>query len=131
MTDWSKPIQVASVQTLQRRGMPEVDLAIVDEAHVRNQWLEKQFGSEDWGKKPVIGLSATPWSKGLGLIYEELIASITMRGLIEQGRLLNFRVFAPANPDLSGVSVTGGHSNGTPLGAQMHGSALTADSVTN
>src|SRR3546814_19789472 len=35
MTDWSKPIQVASVQTLQRRGMPEVDLAIVDEAHVR------------------------------------------------------------------------------------------------
>src|SRR3546814_2222 len=87
MTDWSKPIQVASVQTLQRRGMPEVDLAIVDEAHVRNQWLEKQFGSEDWGKKPVIGLSATPWSKGLGLIYDELIAPITMRGLIEQGRL--------------------------------------------
>src|SRR3546814_5013289 len=68
MTDWSKPIQVASVQTLQRRGMPEVDLAIVDEAHVRNQWLEKQFGSADWGKKPVIGLSATPWSKGLGQI---------------------------------------------------------------
>src|SRR3546814_5140876 len=77
--------------------MPEVDLAIVDEAHVRNQWLEKQFGSEDWGKKPVIGLSATPWSKGLGLIYDELIAPITMRGLIEQGRLLNFRVFAPAH----------------------------------
>src|SRR3546814_20432332 len=46
-------------------GNAEVDLAIVDEAHVRNQWLEKQFGSEDWGKKPVIGLSATPWSKGL------------------------------------------------------------------
>src|SRR3546814_4920672 len=61
MTDWSKPIQVASVQTLQRRGMPEVDLAIVAEAHVRNQWLEKQFGSEDWGKEPVIGLSATSW----------------------------------------------------------------------
>src|SRR3546814_6594922 len=76
MTDWSKPMQVASVQTLQRRGMPEVDLAIVDEAHVRNQWLEKQFGSGDWGKKPVIGLSATPWSKGLGLIYDELIAPI-------------------------------------------------------
>src|SRR3546814_1762368 len=100
MTDCSKPIQVASVQTLQRRGMPEVDLAIVAEAHVRNQWLEQQFGSEDWGKKPVIGLSATPSSKGLGLIYDALLAPITMRGLIAQGRLLTFRVFAPAHPDL-------------------------------
>src|SRR3546814_117379 len=100
------------------------------EAHVRNQWLEKQFGSEDWGKKPVIGLSATPWSKGLGLIYDELIAPITMRGLIEQGRLLNFRVFAPAHPDLSGVSVTGGDYNGKQLGDKMNDNALVADIVT-
>src|SRR3546814_13982510 len=106
MTGWSKPSQVASGQTLQRRGMPEVGLAIVDEPHVLNQWLEKQFGSEDRGKKPVIVLSATPWSKGLGLIYDALIAPITMRGLIEQGRLLNFRVFAQAHPDLSGAFVT-------------------------
>src|SRR3546814_15076964 len=52
MNDWSKPIQVASVQTLQRRGMPEVDLAIFDEANVRIPWLEMQFGFEDWRKKP-------------------------------------------------------------------------------
>ena len=129
MTDWSKPIQVASVQTLQRRGMPDVDLAIVDEAHVRNQWLERQFASEDWGNKPVIGLSATPWSKGLGLVYDELIAPITMRGLIEQGRLLNFRVFAPAHPDLSGVATTGGDYNGKQLGDKMNDNALVADIV--
>src|SRR3546814_18986032 len=116
MTDWSKPIQVASVQTLQRRGMPEVDLAIVDEAHVRNQWLEKQFGSEDWGKKPVIGLSATPWSKGLGLIYEELIETINMRCLIEHGRMLNFRVFVLARPAFSCVSVKIGREVGREMG---------------
>src|SRR3546814_16569395 len=87
--------------------MPAVDLAIVDEAHVRNQWLEKQFGSEDWGKQPVIGLSATPWRTGLGLIYDELIEPITMRGLIEQGRLPNLRVFALAHPALYVVSVPG------------------------
>src|SRR3546814_19905380 len=97
MTDWSKPIQVASVPTLQRRGMPEDDLAIVDEAHVRTQWLEKQFGSEGWGKTPVIDLSATPWSKGLGLIYDELIASLTMRVLIEQRRRVKFREIGKAS----------------------------------
>src|SRR3546814_20313233 len=71
-----------------------------------------------------------PWSKGLGLIYDELIAPITMRGLIEQGRLLNFRVFAPAHPDLSGVSVTGGDYNGKQLGDKMNDNALVADIVT-
>src|SRR3546814_2967557 len=77
-----------------------------------------------------MGLSATPWIKGLGLIYDELIAPITMRGLIEQGRLLNFRVFAPAHPDLSGVSVTGGDYNGKQLGDKMNDNALVADIVT-
>src|SRR3546814_2303344 len=59
-----------------------------------------------------------------------LIAPITMRGLNEQGRLLNFRVFAPAHPDLSGVSVTGGDYNGKQLGDKMNDNALVADIVT-
>src|SRR5271169_4552678 len=33
MTDWSKPVQVASVQTLQRRQIPGFDVAIIDECH--------------------------------------------------------------------------------------------------
>ena len=32
-TDWSRPVQVASVQTLQRRGYPDADVVIIDEAH--------------------------------------------------------------------------------------------------
>lgn len=129
MTDWSKPVQVASVQTLQRRGMPDVDMAIVDEAHVRNQWLEDQFSGEKWAKRPVIGLSATPWSKGLGLIYDDLIEPITMRQLIDKGMLLDFRVFAPSHPDLNGVAVTGGDYNGKQLGDRMANSGLIADIV--
>lgn len=130
LTDWSKPIQVASVQTLQRRGLPEnIDLAFVDEAHVRNQWLEKQFASDAWGDKPVIGLSATPWAKGLGLIFDDLIAPTSMRDLIDQGRLLDFRVFAPAHPDLSNVATTAGDYNGKQLGDTMAGDVLVADIV--
>lgn len=129
MTDWSKPVQVASVQTLQRRGMPDADMAIVDEAHVRNQWLEEQFSGEKWSNRPVIGLSATPWSKGLGLVYDDLIAPITMRQLIDRGMLLDFRVFAPSHPDLSGVQVTGGDYNGKQLGDRMANAGLIADIV--
>jgi len=129
MTNWGMPIQVASVQTLQRRGMPNMDLAIIDEAHVRNQWLEKQLTSGEWAQRPVIGLSATPWSKGLGLFYDDLIAPISMKDLIEQGRLLDFRVYAPAHPDLSGVQTTGGDYNGKQLGDRMAGEGLVADIV--
>src|SRR6185437_2966200 len=34
MTDWSKPGQVASVQTLQRRTIPMSDLVLIDECHI-------------------------------------------------------------------------------------------------
>lgn len=129
MTDWSRPIQIASVQTLQRRGMPDADLAIIDEAHVRNQWLETQIGSGEWANRPVIGLSATPWAKGLGLVFDDLIAPVSMKDLIREGRLLEFRVFAPAHPDLSGVQVTGGDYNGKQLGDRMAGDGLVADIV--
>src|ERR1700731_3341877 len=37
MTDWSRPVQVASVQTLQRRPIPEADLVLIDECH---RWFE-------------------------------------------------------------------------------------------
>ena len=37
MTDSSKPVQVASVQTLSRRKLPDADLVIVDEAHRAQQ----------------------------------------------------------------------------------------------
>ena len=37
MTDWSRPVQVASVQTLQRRPIPEADVVIIDECH---RWFD-------------------------------------------------------------------------------------------
>ncbi len=37
MTDASKPVQVASIQTLQRRAIPPFDIVVVDEAH---RWFE-------------------------------------------------------------------------------------------
>jgi len=54
----------------------------------------------DWRDVPFIGLSATPWTKGLGSYYEKLIIAASTEKLIDAGILSNFKVFAPAHPDL-------------------------------
>lgn len=134
MQDWSKPVQVASVQTLQRRGMPEgVTLVIVDECHRQNAWLHNLMASEDYANVLFIGLSATPWSKGLGNVFDDLIIPVTMQELIDAGYLSPFRVFAAAHPDLSGVKVTntahGRDYDSNQLAETMSDGGLVADIV--
>jgi superfamily II DNA or RNA helicase len=129
MTDWSKPVQVASVQTLQKRGMPEADLVIVDEAHCVSQWLVGTMASPEWCEVPFIGLSATPWTKGLGHIYTDLLRPVSMQELIDLGFLAPFRVFAASHPDLTGVKTTAGDYNQDQLGGVMAKAELVADVV--
>lgn len=128
MCDYSKPVQVASIQTLQARGVPLVDFVIVDEAHkmftVIGKWMQ------DEPETPFIGLSATPWAKGLGKFYDDLIVGCTMRQLIDEGYLSDYRVFAPSHPDLSGVKTTAGDYNQRDLGEVMNDRLLVADVVT-
>ena len=52
-----------------------------------------------------IGLSATPWARGMADFWEELIVVETIQGLIDKGVLSPFKTFCPAvRPDLSRVS---------------------------
>ena len=37
MTDATQPVQVASIQTLQRRRLPQADIVLIDEAH---RWFD-------------------------------------------------------------------------------------------
>lgn len=107
MTDWSRPIQVASVQTLQHRWkeqkMPAADIVLVDEVHRRFDLFSKWIVDPKWLKIPFIGFSATPWSKGLGVLYERLLVANTIGRLIAEKVLVPFRTFAPDTPDLTGV----------------------------
>ena len=125
MTAPERPVQVASVQSLARRSFPATDLVIVDEAHRRfeivKSWMGKRPGL------PFIGLSATPWARGLGQDYDDLIVAATTAELIEAGYLSRFRVFAPSHPDLSGVrTVAGDYHEGELSGAMQ---PLTGDVV--
>jgi superfamily II DNA or RNA helicase len=130
MQDWSKSIQVASVQTLQRRGtMPQAGLVIVDEAHDQNEWLKEIMASPEWANVPFMGLSATPWSRGLGHVYDDLLIPVTMQELIDEGLLSPFRVYAAAHPDLTGVTVARGDYAEGQLSGVMQDGSLVADIV--
>lgn len=101
------PVQVASVDTLARRGLPEKPgLAIIDEAHLRSVAVERM--AADWPDLHMVGLSATPWAKGMGRLWQDLQIPITMQELVDQGYLSQFVVYAPDVPDLSGVKTLAG-----------------------
>lgn len=108
------PVLVCSIQTVAKRGLPDVDVVVVDEAH-------GVAGSTDYramvfanNALPVIGLSATPFSKGLGNSYQELggqplfqhiVKAATIRELIDLDFLVDCDIYAPSEPDLSGVGM--------------------------
>jgi DNA repair protein RadD len=129
LTDWARPVQIASVQTLmRRRQMPPVDMVIIDEVH---QWFDKyeQWLNGPWKHIPVIGLTATPWTKGLGKNFDSLIVGARVGELIDAGYLSKFRIFAPASPDLTGVRTLAGDYREDDLAKVMNEARLVADVV--
>jgi DNA repair protein RadD len=60
LTNYSRPIQVASVQTLMRRLIPEADEIILDECHRWFRWYPKILGAPAFADIPIIGITATP-----------------------------------------------------------------------
>lgn len=87
-TDYRKPIQVATIQSLRPRldymlNHHKPHLVLIDEAHVIH---EAHIELITWcrrNKVPVIGLSATPWRRGLGRIFDRLINCISLSELTD------------------------------------------------
>jgi DNA repair protein RadD len=126
-TDRDQPVQVCSVQTVARRKRPNVDLVLVDEAH---QMHKEIFGwMKDAPGVPFIGLSATPWARGLGKYYDDLIIAATTADLIREGYLSPFLAFAPSEPDLAGVRTVGGDFHEAELADAMDRPKLVGDTV--
>ncbi len=127
LTDYSKRIQVASIQTLRRRTPPHFDLCIIDEAHSLHEAHRKLF--VEFTKARFIGLSATPWAKGMGLWFDDLIQPASIFELTELGYVARLAAYAPSHPDLSGVSIQAGDYQEEQLSKVMRGEKLVADIV--
>jgi DNA repair protein RadD len=104
----SARVQIASAQTLIRRELPQVDGVIVDEVHLRFDKIEQWIISPEGAGIIFIGLSATPWARGMAQIWDDLIKPVSIQELIDDGHLCRFRVFVEAAPDMSGVRTLGG-----------------------
>jgi superfamily II DNA or RNA helicase len=119
-------LQIASAQTIQKRGFwPKVDVLVVDEAHTQMKvWTE--FAMET--KAAVIGLSATPFSKGLGKIFSNLINATTMHDLTTSGVLVPMRMFSCKKADMAGAATAGGEW--TDRAAEERGMDIIGDVVT-
>lgn len=95
-------IQVCSVQTLAKRNWPESQVDIFDEAHVLHKTHKARIKDS---AAVILGLTATPFTKGLANYFDAVINVTTTRALMNEGWLSTYRIFSCAEPDMAGVSV--------------------------
>lgn len=115
-------VLICSIQTLANRGFPDADFIVIDEAHFCAASKTYLAMIEHYKDKPIVALSATPFSKGLGkthewgTLFEDLVVATTIRNLIDQGFLVDADIYAPDKPDLTGVRTMAGDYNEKDLG---------------
>lgn len=94
LTDPLASLQIASIQTLIKRNLPDIDLIIIDEVHREWDGFNESLDGP-WKDKIAIGMTATPWSKGLGLRWTKLIVAATIPQLISHGLLTPTVLYVP------------------------------------
>lgn len=120
----SLPFQIASAQTLARRSWPDADLIIIDESHTQlKAWTEHIVRC----RAAVIGLSATPFSSGLGKLFSNLVNATTMRELTDAGVLVPMRILSCTKVNMNGAATAGGEWTGRA--AQERGMEIVGDVV--
>jgi DNA repair protein RadD len=93
-------IQVCSAQTLEKRGsFPGLKLLVVDEAHsTRAKTREFIENNKD---VMVVGLSASPFAKGLASLYTAVVGATTTERLVQAGNLAPLKVFIAKEIDVA------------------------------
>ena len=119
-------IQVCMAQTLEKKGeFPAMDLLIVDECHnTRKQTVDFIKNNP---QVEVIGLSASPFTKGLGSIYSNVVNAGTTEMLVGIGKLAPLRVFVAKQIDMTGAKKVAGEWSEAEAGRR--GIELTGDIV--
>lgn len=126
-------VQVASIQTIARRikDLPPPNLIVFDETH--------HIGAATWDHlfhafpaAKILGLTATPWrldGQGLGRWFGTMVEGPTTAELIAEGSLSEYRLFAPATPDLSGVATAAGDYQRGALAKAMDKPQIVGDAI--
>ena len=100
-------LQVCSAQTLEARGdFPKIDLLIVDEAHITRKQTS-EFIKNNPGVR-IVGLTATPFTKGLGELYSNVVCGATNGWLVDNRWLTPLRVYIAKEIDMTGAKKIAG-----------------------
>lgn len=99
--------QVCSAQTLEKTRGFKADggLIFIDEAHSTRDYIIELIKSTT---SRVIGLTATPFTKGLADAYTNVVNVTTTNQLIAQNFLTPVRAFACVEPDMDGARIVAG-----------------------
>lgn len=91
-------VQVCSIQTLARRSLPrDPGLIVYDECHCQYQaTLDYMARYPDAIK---VGLTATPFTKGMGRHWDGMVNVIPTRKLIDGGHLVQPHMFVAKSPE--------------------------------
>ena len=105
--DKNERLQVCSAQTMERRnGFPDIDLLIVDECHIARKQTSDFI--RDNPQVKVIGLTATPFTKGLNELYTNVVNGATTNWLVENKWLTPLKVFIAKEIDMKGAKKVAG-----------------------
>jgi superfamily II DNA or RNA helicase len=108
-----------------RDGFPKIDLLIVDEAHTQRQSTTDFIKNHPDIK--VVGLSGSPFTKGLGQTYSKVATAITIDQLATTGWLISPRVFIAKEIDMTGAKKIAGEWSATE--STKRGIQITGDIV--
>lgn len=120
-------VQLGSIQTLSRRKQRDYDLIIIDEVHTFFKAHEKIINHNK--DSFIIGLSATPFTAGLGKYFHKHIEPVPMRQLIDEKYLCDFEIYGPDTIDLSKVRTVAGDYREDDLSIAADKPQLVADVV--
>lgn len=126
--DINKLLQVCSAQTLERRDwIPELDLLIVDECHITREQTSEFIKNNP--EVRVIGLTATPFTKGLGSLYTNVVNGSTTDWLVQNKWLCPLKVYISKEIDMTGAKKVAGEysaDDATERGIKISGDIVEA-----
>ena len=120
-------LQVCSAQTLANRKLPrDPSLIVVDEAHCRYKTTNDLMDAHPNAVK--IGLTATPFTKGLSEQWDDLVNVIPSRKLIEQGYLVEPTIYVAKAPEDDKLTIDGkgefSNASATSAGIEIIGNVV-------
>lgn len=119
-------IQIAMIQTIEaRQEWPATDLLIVDEAHSLRASVIEFIQSRP--KMEVVGLSGSPFTRGLGAIYTNVVSGITINELVAEEKLIYPKIFTAKPIDMTGAKKVAGEWSDKEV--TTRGAKITGDIV--